>query len=107
MALNVIGMEFGYGDGTSPGGFKYTLLLVDRTTHKTWVYGLRDMQGTVIADAIWSSFVDMGGMPHSIQCDFDPCFLGSKVRCLLTFCRIRVMTSPPNHQSQNGRIESH
>ena len=71
--LNVVGMDIGYGDGTSPGGFKYTLLLVDRTTcTKTWVYGLRTMTGSTITDAIWSFFINAGGIPLRIQCDFDP-----------------------------------
>ena len=106
-ALDVVGMDIGYGDGTSPGGFKYTLLLVDRTTRKTWVYGLRDMTGSTIADAIWSFFIDAGGIPRRIQCDFDPRFLGGKVRRLLTTRGIRVTASPPNRQSQNGLVESH
>jgi hypothetical protein len=101
-ALDVVGMDIGYGDGTSPGGFKYTLLLVDRTTHKTWVYGLRDMNGSMIADAIWSFFI-----PRRIQCDFDPRFLGGKVRRLLTSRGIRVTASPPHRQFQNGLVESH
>jgi hypothetical protein len=107
-ALDVVGMDIGYGDGTSPGGFKYTLLLVDRTTRNTWVYGLRDMTGSTIADAIWSFFIsNAGGIPRRIQCDFDPRFLGGKVRRLLTTRGIRVMASPPNRQSQNGLVESH
>ena len=100
-------MDIKYGDGTSPGGFKYTLLLVDRTTHKTWVYGLRDMTGSTIADAIWSFFSDAGGIPLRIQCDFDPRFLGSKVRRLFTSRGIRVTASPSNRQSQNGLVKSH
>jgi hypothetical protein len=62
-AFDVVGMDIGYGDGTSPGGFKYTLLLVDRTTRKAWVYGLRDMTGSMIADAIWSFFINASA-PH-------------------------------------------
>ena len=106
-ALDVIGMDIGYGDGTSLGGFKYTLLLVDRTTHKTWVYGLCDMNGSTIADAIWSFFIDAGGIPRCIQCDFDPSLLGGKVRRLLTSRGIRVTVSPFNRQFQNGLVDSH
>ena len=98
-ALDVIGMDIGYGNSTSLSGFKYTLLLVDRTTHNTWVYGLRDMQGAAIADAIWSFFIDAGSIPHRIQCDFDPRFLGSKVRCLLTSHRIRITASVTSQPS--------
>ena len=106
-ALDVVGMDIRYGDGTFPGGFKYTLLLVDRTTRKTWIYGLRDINGSTIADAIWSFFIDARGIPCSIQCDFDPRFLDGKVsRRLLTSRGIRVMASPPNCQSQTGLVES-
>ena len=107
MALDVIGMDIKYGNGTSPGAFKYTLLLVNRATHKTWVYGLRDMNGSTIADAIWSFFIDARGIPRHIQCDFDTRFLGGKVRHLLTSRGIRVTASPPNRQFQNGLVESH
>ena len=106
-ALDVIGMDIGYGVGTSPDGFNYTLILVDCTTHMTWVYGLRDMNGSMIADAIWSFFIDAGGILRHIQCDFDPRFLGGKVRHLLTSHGIRVTASPPNRQFQNGLVESH
>jgi hypothetical protein len=40
-ALHTVGMDIGYGDGTSPGGYKYALTLVDFATRHTWVYGLR------------------------------------------------------------------
>jgi hypothetical protein len=39
-ALTTVGMDIGYGEGTSPGGHKYALTLVDLTTRHVWVYGL-------------------------------------------------------------------
>jgi hypothetical protein len=74
---------------------------------KTWVYGLKDMNGQTISDALWKFFIDAGGFPRRIQCGFDPKFMGGKVRRLLTAHGVRVTASPPNRQSQNGLVESH
>ena len=48
--LEVVGMDIGYGDGTSYGGSKYVLVLVDQCTTNSFVYG---MQGSSGAD-VWS-----------------------------------------------------
>jgi hypothetical protein len=106
-ALDTVGMDVCYGDGVSPGGYSYCLMLVDRATRKTWVYGLKDMNGSTIADALWRFFIDAGGFPKKIQCDFDPKFMGGKVRRLLNSHAIRLTAAPPNRQSQNGLVESH
>ena len=63
-ALATVGLDICYGDGISPGGFSYCLLLVDRATRKTWVYGLKDMNGATLADALWKFFIDTGGSPN-------------------------------------------
>jgi hypothetical protein len=51
-ALDVVGMDIGYGDGVSPGGYRYCLMLVDRKTRKTWVYGFPNMGGNSLCDAL-------------------------------------------------------
>jgi hypothetical protein len=106
-ALGVVGMDIGYGEGVSPGGYRYCLMLVDRKTRKTWVYGLPDMGGNSLCDALWRFFIDAGGFLRQIQSDFDPKFVGGQVACLLRAHFIRLRASPPNRQSQNGLVESH
>lgn len=58
-----------------------------------------------IQDALWQYFVDAGGMPETMQCDYDPQFLGGIVRRLLHSKGIRIRSSPPRCQSQNGLVE--
>jgi hypothetical protein len=65
------------------------------------------MNGETISDALWKFFIDAGGFPRRIQCDFDPKFMGGKVRKLLNSHAIRLTAAPPNRQSQNGLVESH
>lgn len=60
-ALHTVGMDIGYGEGTSPGGYKYALTLVDFATRHTWVYGLRTKTANCIIDALWSFYIDAAG----------------------------------------------
>jgi hypothetical protein len=106
-ALDVVGMDIRYGEGVSPGGYRYCRMLVDRKTRKTWVYGLPGMGGNSLCDALWRFFIDAGSFPRQIQSDFDPKFVGGHVPRLLRTHFIRLCASPPNRQSQNGLVESH
>ena len=100
-------MDIGYGPVQGPGGARYTLMLVDSATWHTWVYGLNSLSGLDIQDTLWHFFTDAGGFPKVIQCDYDPHFLGGIVRWLLHSHRIKIRSSPPNRQSQNGLVERH
>jgi hypothetical protein len=52
-ARHTIGVDIGFGDGTSPGGYNYCLFMVDLATRHTWTYGLSDLTGDSITDALW------------------------------------------------------
>jgi hypothetical protein len=82
-ALHTVGMDIGYGDGTSPGGYKYTLTLVDFATRHTWVYGLRTKTAECIIDALWCFYIDAGGFLTRIRCDFDSSFIKGKLYSFL------------------------
>jgi hypothetical protein len=103
--LQKVSMEIGYGAGTSPGGAKYCLVLVDGYSHQASVYGLNGLTGVDIQDALWRYFIDAGGLPECIMCDYDARFLGGAVRRLLHSKGIRIRSSPPHRQSQNGLVE--
>ena len=64
--LHTVGMDIGYGDGTSPGGYRYALTLVDLATRHTWTYGLKTKSHRCVIDALWSFFIDAGGLPQRI-----------------------------------------
>jgi hypothetical protein len=104
-ALHTVGIDIGYGDGKSPGGYQYCLFLVDLVTCYTWTYGLSDLSGDTIIDALWRFFVDAGGFPKRLHCDFDRRFLAGSVGCLLRSHGVHIGASPPQQQSQNGAVE--
>jgi transposase InsO family protein len=104
-ALHTVGMDIGYGEGTSPGGYKYALTLVDLATRHTWVYGLRTKSAESIIDVLWSFLVDAGSIPHRIRCDFDSSFVKGQVYSFLRRKGIRTGASPPGRQSQNVAVE--
>ena len=49
--LHRVGVDIGFGDGVSPGGIRYCLMLVDQFSRKTWCYGLKDLTSPSISDA--------------------------------------------------------
>ena len=48
---HTICIDIGYGCGTSPGGHRYCLFVVDKATTQCWVYGLRDLSGSTLVNA--------------------------------------------------------
>ncbi len=41
--LDIVHLDIVFGDCVSVGGFCYALVLVDRATRYTWVYGMKDL----------------------------------------------------------------
>jgi hypothetical protein len=41
--LHTVGMDIGYGDGKSPGGFTHCLVIIDLATRHAWTYGLANV----------------------------------------------------------------
>jgi hypothetical protein len=103
--FHTVGMDIGYGEGTSPGGYKYALTLIDYATRHTWTYGLKNKTVESVIDARWCFFVDAGGVPKRIRCDFDSSFVKGKTYKFLTTHKIKVTSAPPKRQSRNGLVE--
>jgi hypothetical protein len=78
-ALHTVGMDVGHGEGTSPGGHKHALTLVDFATCHAWVHGLRTKTASCIIEALWCFYINLGGFPTRIRCDFDSSFIKEKV----------------------------
>ena len=76
-------MDIAYGDGVAVGGSKYVLLLVDQCTSKSFVYGMQGCSGGDVCEALWKFFIDVGGFPKTLQCDFDPKIIEDKAATLL------------------------
>ena len=77
-----------------------------------WCYGLRDLSGSTVADAMLQLFVDLGSnlgnsRVRRVLTDFDPKLIRGSARRLLLRKQIRILASTPYRQSQNGLVESH
>ena len=103
--LEVVGMDIGYGEGTSIGGYKYVLILVDQCTTESFVYGMHGASGSDVCKALWKFFIDAGGFPRTIQCDFDPRLIGGRAAALLRSHGTRICAAPPHRQDKNGLVE--
>ena len=81
--LEVVGVDIGYGDGVAVGGAKYVLALVDQCITETFVYPMQGLSGGDVCEALWKFFIDAGGFPRTIQCDFDHRLIGGRAAALL------------------------
>ena len=93
--LEVIGMDIGYREGTSYGGSKYVLVLVDQCTSNSFTYGIQGASGADVCEALWKFFIDAGGFPKTIHFDFDPRLIGRKAAIFLCSHGTRVRAASP------------
>ena len=103
--MEVVGCDIGYGDGISVGGAKYVLVLVDQCTTNSFVYGMHGSSGADVCEALWKFFIDAGGFPKTLQCDFDMQLIGGKAAALLCSHSTRIQAAPPHWQDKNGLVE--
>ena len=103
--LEVVGMDIGYGDDVSIGGFKYVLILIDQCTRNSFVYGMHGSSGADVSEALWKFFIDAGGFPRTLQCDFDNRIIGGKAAALLRSHGVNIRAAPPYRQDKNGLVE--
>ena len=106
---HTICVDIGFGDDVSPGGHRYCLVVVDAGSRQCFVYGLRDISGSTLADAFLQLFVDMGNPKHLCRmlCDFDTKLIKGQSQSLLLRRNIRILSSVPYRHSQNGLVENH
>ena len=80
-------MNIGYGESNSSGGHKYVLVLVlvlvDKCTSNRFVYEMHSTSRVDVVEAIWNFVIDAGGLPRTIQFNFDPIFIGGEAISLL------------------------
>ena len=103
--FEVAHMDIGYGDAIAPGGYKFVLLIVDRKTRYSYLFGLKDTKAQSIVSALKELLVIAGKLPTTIYTDFDPKILSSKVT---SFCHdnlSNLLACPEGQQNQNGLVE--
>ena len=99
-------MDIGYGPCASIGGYRYTLLLVDKSTRFKFIYGLTNLKDS-LQQAFKKFFLHCGSKPKLVRCDFDPKFMGKHVQKLFQDEKIQLQAAPPRRQHQNGLVERH
>ena len=99
-------MDIGFGPCTSIGGFRYTLMLVDKATRYKFVYGLKNLKSS-LSKAIHKFLRSVGRIPQLIRTDFDTKLIGEKIENIFLQKNIRLEAAPPHRQHQNGLVERH
>ncbi len=103
--FDVAHMDIGYGDTVAPGGYKYVLLIVDRKTRFSYVFGLKNTKADSILTALKELKVSAGCLPRTLYTDFDPKILS---RPVINFCldnQTDLLACPEGQQNQNGLVE--
>jgi hypothetical protein len=103
---NVWHLDIGYAPCSAISGIKYTLLAVDRHSRYKLVYGLTNLKSSLLK-AIKCFLRDCGDTPKLLRTDFDYKIMGGKVGELLLENKIKIQSSPPYCQHQNGLAERH
>ena len=103
--LEVVSCDIGYSDDISVGGYKNVLVLVDQCTTNSFVYGIHGSSGADVCEAFWKFFIDAGGFPKTLQCDFDTRLIGGKEAALLRSHGPRIRAAPPHRQDKNRLVE--
>ena len=97
-------IDIGYGPCTSIGGYKYVLLAVDKYSRYKICYGLKNLTDSLL-NAMKRFVRDVGQKPRLIRTDFDNKLMAGQVEQFLIEEKIKVESSPPYRQHQNGLVE--
>ena len=99
-------MDIGFGPCASIGGIRYTLLLIDKRTKLKFVYGLKNLTSSLL-NAMKQFINECGPAPKVIRTDFDSKLMGGDIQHFLREQKVRIESSPPYRQHQNGLVERH
>jgi hypothetical protein len=105
--LDVVHMEIAFGDCVSVGGFRYTLILVDRATRYNWVYGLKDLLAGSILSPLRYFKADAGSYAGCFRSGCDTKLFGTRIWEHLIDNNSNILATAAGHQLANGLVESH
>ena len=100
-------MDIVFGDCLLVGGFHYALILVDRATRYSWVFGLTALRSDCIIGALRLFCAAAGGLARCFYLDCDAKLFGTAVAEFLINLNSKVVAAPAKRQSSNGLVESH
>ena len=105
--LDVVHVDIFFGDCVSTGGFRYSLVFVDRATRYNWVFGLKDLSSSLILSAFCLFRADAGSYARCFRCDCDTKLFGTKIREHLIDNASNIVAAAAGRQSSNGLVQSH
>ena len=101
---DLIHMDILFGSGTSIGGYRYALFLVDRATRSKFVYPIRSLKNDIL-NTIKTFCSDIQMVPKAFKTDFDHKIMGKQVQYFIKSNNGTIESVPPNEQNKNGLCE--
>jgi hypothetical protein len=89
------------------GGFRYSLIFVDRATRYNWVFGLKDLSKESILSAFCLFRADAGSYARCFHCDCDPKLFGTTIWEHLIDNNSNIIAVAAGRQSSNSLVELH
>jgi len=101
---DLIHMDILFGSGTSIGGYRYALFLVDRATRQKFAYPMRSLKVDLLS-TLKTFCSDIHRVPKAFKTDFDHKLMGKEVQYFLKSNQSTIESVPPNEQNKNGLCE--
>jgi hypothetical protein len=105
--LDIVHVDIAFGDCVSTGGFRYSLVFVDRATRYNWVFGLKDISCLSILSAFCLFRAEAGSYARCFWSDCNTKLFGLKIREHLLDNASNIVAAAAGRQSANGLVESH
>ena len=87
-------------------GFQNICVMSDMFTSWPEAVPMKDKSAESVADAIYTHIICRHGIPHFLQSDQGPEFMGKVVECLKRRMRITHNTTTPYNPQSNGKVEN-
>jgi hypothetical protein len=105
--LDAVHVDIAFGDCLLVGGFRYTLILVDRATWCNWTFGSKDLSLSFILDAFCLFQALAKSLAWCFYSDCDLKLFGTAICKYLIDGSSKIIAKPAKCQSFNGLVESH
>ena len=104
--LERVHMDIGHGDCKAiGGGARYSILFVDHSIRKSWIYALQDLTVDSITRVFKQFKIEAGALPMRLYTDLDDKILGGNTSKWLLDNGCSVVAAPAQRQNQNGLVE--
>jgi hypothetical protein len=103
--LDVVHLDFVFGDNVAVGGFRYALIFVDQATRYAWVFGLKALSSDEILAAFLAFRSEAGRFARCFRCDCDRKLVGNTIKLHLQRQGSDIISAPAGRQSSNGLVE--